>query len=293
MYPAPIDTYSAPATLSEALAILGRHGDEACVIAGGMSVMQAIKARLVRPRHIVDLKRIGELKGVTVTTAGVAIGAMTRYREIAAEPQLKGAYQALSDAATTVGDRQVRSRGTIGGSLCWNYVAACTPPTVLAVDGRIELRKADGTSRTISADEFLIAPLETARSDDEVMIRILLPPPPAHAGSAYKKYAMLTDGLPVVGVAAYIATDASGTCIVARLGVGGILPRCRRSPAGEAALSGVRADDAATIEAALDAAAIEIDPQGDRWASADYRQVLIRDLGRHVVAAAFARATGD
>ena len=290
MYPAPIDSYSAPSTLNEALAALEQHGDEACVIAGGMSVMQAIKARLLQPRHIIDLKRITELKGVAVTDDGVAIGAMTRYRDIATEPHLKGAYQALADAAATVGDRQVRNRGTIGGSLCWNYIAACTPPTVLTLGGRIELHKADGTSRVVPADEFLIAPLETARADDEVLTRVLLPPPPAHAGSAYRKFATLTDGLPVVGVAAYIETDSHGACTAARLGIGGILPRCRRATAGEAALKGVHAEDAAAIDAALDAAGAEVEPQDDRWASADYRKIQIRSLGRAVVASAFARA---
>src|SRR5688572_5114437 len=126
MFPAAIAEYQAPTTVAAALdALAGR--DDATFIAGGMSLMQAIKARLLRPSCLIDLQHVGELKGIASGTQGITIGAMTRYRDIAASPALAGAYQALADAAAHVGDRQVRNRGTIGGSLCWNYVAACTP----------------------------------------------------------------------------------------------------------------------------------------------------------------------
>ena len=116
MYPAPIENYLAPETVQEALQALGAQAaGEAQFIAGGQSLMQAIKSRLISPRTLIDLQHVVELKGVSAGANGVRLGAMTRYRDIAAEERLNGAYEALRDAASHVGDRQVRNRGTIGG----------------------------------------------------------------------------------------------------------------------------------------------------------------------------------
>ena len=290
MYPAVIDEYLAPTSAAEALEALNQNPG-ATIFAGGQSVMQAIKARLVEPTCIVDLNGVAELKGVSVDAGGVTIGPMTRYADLNRETKLHGAYQAICDAATTVADRQVRNRGTIGGSICWNYLAACMPPTVLAMDAQFELTKAGGGSRTVAASDFFKGALETARDDDELLTKISLASPPANAGSAYKKWSTQADGLPIIGVAAYVETDASGACTSARLGFGGILPVTRRSAAGEKGLVGTKAGDKDRIEAALQAAADEIDPQGDRWVEGEYRKVLIKDLGRQVVGTAFERAS--
>ena len=134
MYPAPIDEYVRPATVADALAAHGRYEEgDAVFIAGGQSLMQAVKARLVRPRCLIDLQAVDGLSGIDVGAGGVRIGPMTRYAEIARDERLTGACAALRDAAERVGDRQVRNRGTIGGSLCWNYVAACMPPTAIGL----------------------------------------------------------------------------------------------------------------------------------------------------------------
>lgn len=155
MYPAVIEDYVAPTTIDAALQALVDHGEGAHFIAGGQSLMQAVKARLIQPTCLVDLQNVAELKGITVDGNGVRIGAMTRYREVAADERLNGAYQALRDAASHVGDRQVRSRGTVGGSLCWNFIAACTPPTAIGIGAELELVARDGARRTIAAEDFL------------------------------------------------------------------------------------------------------------------------------------------
>ncbi|MBT5674119.1 MAG: hypothetical protein HOJ07_00385, partial [Rhodospirillaceae bacterium] len=126
MYPAAIEDYVRPGTVSEALATLGKYeAGDAIFMAGGQSAMQAVKTRLLRPRCVIDLQAVAELQGVSAGGDGVRIGPMTRYAALATEGSFNGAYQALNDAAARIGDRQVRNRGTIGGSLCWNYVAAC------------------------------------------------------------------------------------------------------------------------------------------------------------------------
>ena len=291
MYPAPIDEYVAPMTVDDALAQRRALGDDALFIAGGMSLMQAIKARLIQPRALIDLGRIDSLRGIVAGDSGIMIGAMTRYVDIARSRAALGGYGALSDAASTVGDRQVRNSGTIGGSLCWNYLASCTPTAVLCLEARLELTAPDGSKRVMPADEFLIGPLETARRDDELLIAIHLPHPPPHSGSAYQKFGGNVDGLPVAGVAAYIALDADGRCIDARLAVGGVLPRAQQFGSIKQLLAGQVPNDA-LLAAAADAAAETIETHDDHWASADYRRTLIRSVGRTVLGLAAMRAAG-
>jgi carbon-monoxide dehydrogenase medium subunit len=291
MYPAPIDEYVRPATVADALAALGRYEDgDAAFIAGGQSLMQAVKARLVRPRCLIDLQAVSGLSGIDVGAEGVRIGPMTRYAEIARDERLGGACAALRDAAERVGDRQVRNRGTVGGSLCWNYVAACMPPTAIGLGARLELTAADGGTRTIAAEDFLGGPLETAREENEILTAITIPAA-GNAGSAYKKWGLVTDALPVIGVCVALEV-ADGRCASARVAIGGLAEGPTRSAAGEAALSGVAAGDRDGIAAAMDAAAAEIETQADLWADSDYRKQLIRSLGAEVTASAFARAAG-
>ena len=292
MYPAVIEDYVAPTTIDAALQALAEHGEGAHFIAGGQSLMQAVKARLIRPTCLVDLQHVAELKGIAVDGTGVRIGAMTRYREVAADGRLDGAYQALRDAASHVGDRQVRNRGTLGGSLCWNFIAACMPPTAIGVGAELELVARDGARRTVAAEDFLGSPLETDRRDDELLAAITLPPAPANTGSAYKKWGLLTDALPVIGVCVSLQTDGSGVISGARFAVGGLESGPRRSPAAEAGLVGKSAEDAGGIAQAVAAGAAEIEVQGDMWADRDYRKHLIGALGADVVAIASARAAG-
>jgi len=215
---------------------------------------------------------------------------MTRYREIATAEALAGAYEALRDAASHVGDRQVRNRGTIGGSLCWNYLAACTPAACIGIGASVELLDSKGKRRTLSAEEFLRGPLETVRQHDEILLSVLLPRAAVKTGSAYKKWGLVTDALPVVGVCALVELAEDGRCRRARLAVGGLASGPRRATAGEERLAGLKPSDAEGIGAAADAAAAATDVQSDMWADQNYRKTLIAALAREVIATAFARA---
>lgn len=292
MYPTVIDDYIRPKTVAEAASALSKGGEDALCFAGGMSIMQAIKSRMVSASCVIDLQDVAELKGITVENGAIRIGAMTRYRDIAGDERLHGAYQALNDAASHVGDRQVRSRGTIGGSLCWNYIAACTPAAVMGIGASIELAAASGQRRTLSAEDFLGSPLETARADDEIMVAVTLPKAQVGTGSAYKKWGLIADALPVVGVAALIQTDGNGTCTGARVAFSGLGSGPCRSAQAEQMLVGLSEGDSEKIANSFDAAAGELEVQADMWADEDYRRLLIRELGCDVVATAFGRAGG-
>ena len=292
MYPAPIQDYAAPTSVDEALKALSSFGEDAQFIAGGQSLMQAIKARLIQPSGLVDLQHVAELKGVTSDGDGVRIGAMTRYVDIVGASELDGAYQALRDAAIHVGDRQVRNRGTIGGSLCWNYIAACMPAVAMGLGAEMDLMSGDGATRSLGVEEFLGAPLETARNDGEILLAVRVAAAAANTGSAYSKWGLVADALPVIGVCVRVEVDGSGACANARIGIGGLASGPRNATAGARALNGTAADDEAGIEAALAATADEIDTQSDMWASSDYRKQLIRSTGKTVAQAAIARAQG-
>ena len=298
MYPATIDHYLAPNTLQQALEALSiQHDGDAMCIAGGMSLMQAMKSRLVRPKTLVDLQHLPGINSIQFSSDAITIGAMARYAAIARETRLHGAYEALNDAARHVGDRQVRNRGTLGGSLCWNYLAACCPPACLALGAEIELASLDDKksqrTRRIAIGDFLKGPLETARRPDELMLSIRLPAPPRNAGSAYKKWGLVTDAFPVVGVAVYVEVNASGACTVARVAVGGLASGPKRAASAEKALAGKGANEQSAIAAAFQAAARELDVQADLWASQDSRRMLIQELGVEVTHTAFQRATGQ
>lgn len=290
MFPARIQEYVRPRTVTEALAAVARYeAGEAIFLAGGQSAMQAIKSRMLRPQCIVDLQAIEELRGIKLADGALTIGAMTRYVELARNEQLRGAFAALRDAASHVGDRQVRNRGTIGGSVCWNYVAACTPTVVLALAGTLNLLAADGTKRSLIADDFLLGPLETARRDDEILLSVSWPAPAPRAGSAYKKWGLVTDALPVIGVAVLVTLDPGGKCSSARIALAGLADGAQRVPAGEAKLLGSQGDIAA-IDSAMAAIAAQAETHSDMSADADYRKQLIRTIGREVAISAFARA---
>ncbi len=291
MYPAVIHDYRRPRSVADAAAAIAAGGAGAAFIAGGQSLMQALKARLVQPQALIDLQDVAELKGVSYAGA-VRIGAMTRYVELAAEARLAPAYAALIDAARHVGDRQVRNRGTIGGSLCWNYIAACMPAVALTLDATMQLVSRGSGARHLPAREFIGSPLETARRDDELLVALELPTPPANAGSAYAKWALVQDGLPVIGVCVYVEADGEGRCARARVGVGGLASGPRRSPAVEQKLVACKAGDDAAIGRAMSAAE-ELETQGDLWADPAYRLQLVRTLGARMASAALRRASGQ
>lgn len=291
MYPAAIEEYVRPGTIQEAIDALGRYDEgEALFIAGGQSLMQAMKSRLVRPRCLVDLQNISELAGISVAGDSIKIGAMTKYRDIANDTRLDGAAQALRDAAAHVGDRQVRNRGTIGGSVCWNYVAACMPPTTIGVGASMNLTSSGGATRTLAADDFIQGPLETAREENEVLLSIDVPAAKG-SGSAYKKWGLIADALPVIGMCVSV-TLGGGAVSSARVAIGGLADGPQRASAAEAALNGVGAGDSAAIEKAMATAAEETETQDDLWADSAYRKQLIRSLGAEVTATAIARAQG-
>ncbi|TDJ68554.1 MAG: hypothetical protein E2O35_02635, partial [Proteobacteria bacterium] len=179
----------------------------------------------------------------------------------------------------------------IGGSICWNYVASCIPAVVLGLNGTLHLAMSDGTKRELAAAEFILGPFETARADDEILLSISWPKAPAKTGSAYKKWGLVTDALPVVGLCVSVSLDNGGRCETARVAVAGLSRGAQLAPAGAAALIGTHGNEA-SIASAMESVAASLEVRSDRWADADYRRQLIRSIGADVAATAFRRARG-
>lgn len=287
MIPASIEGYFRPKSIAETVAHLADENlSDPQIIAGNQSMMQAMKARIFRPEVLIDVADVAELKGITSAGGAIRIGAMTRYKEIA-EAKLPTAFRALSDAAAKVGDRQVRNRGTIGGSLCWNYMTACMPPANIAAGASIELQSSDGL-RLLAAEEFLGGPLETEREENELMTAVILQDAPANTGSAYQKWGLVTNALPVVSMGVQV-TVTDGAISAARVVLGSLSDGPARMPEAEAALIGQSTDFTAAIDAAADAA----DFEDEQSADADYKRVLLHKIGAEAIARAVSRARGE
>lgn len=256
--------YRRARTLDEALAVL-REEPEARPLAGGMSLLSAMKLRLAQPSHLVDLQMLSEFKGIRVDRQWVEIGAMTRHVEVAASTAVQGAVPALSTLAAGIGDRQVRNRGTIGGSVANNDPAADYPAALLGLGATIVTDR-----RTLPADAFFLGLFETALAGDE-LIRLIRFPIPRRA--AYVKFHQPASRFALVGV--FVAETQAGEIRVAVTGAG---PCVFRAQPIEAALL-----RAFTPEAA-EAASMPVDTlNNDMHADAEYRAHLISVLAGRAV----------
>jgi aerobic carbon-monoxide dehydrogenase medium subunit len=271
MFPGKFE-YHAPGSLAEATKLLGQYGDEAKVITGGMSLIPLMKLRLAAPAHLVDLRKLNELKGVKEAGGKLVIGARTTYDELSRDKTVLAKCPVLAQAAAAVGDVQVRNRGTIGGALVHADPAADLPAAALALDAEVTLQ--GKKQRTVKLADFITDSLVTAIEPDEVLVSVSVPATGKHA--AYVKLAQQASGFALVGVAVVLEMDGK-TCKSARIGVTGVSPKAFRAASVEKALAG-KALDAASIKAAADKVAGDIkDPLEDPLnGSAAYRTAMAK-----------------
>ena len=283
MIPAQFD-YVTPATLNEALSLLAEHQDDAKILAGGHSLIPAMKLRLAMPQMLIDIGRIKDLAYINEADSQIRIGAMTTHYQIESSARLKEICPVLPAAAAQIGDVQVRNKGTLGGSLAHADPAADWPAVMIALKAEIVVVSGSG-ERVISADDFFVDLLTTALEAGEILREVRIPAPSGTYGQAYLKAAQPASGFAVVGVAAHITRDANGSCESASIGVTGVASKAYRASAVEDALLGTSLDEQTIADAAAHAAdGIELN--GDLYASADYRRHLVQVYARRAIAAA-------
>ena len=283
MIPSAFD-YVRAATLEHAFAALDDGGEDAKILAGGHSLIPAMKLRLSTPSLLIDISRIPGLQGLTVQGDAMRIGALTTHAALAASDELRAFAPALWDAANVLGDPQVRNRGTIGGACAHADPAADYPPVLVALDARLELSRRGG-SREVAAGEFFRGLFDTALAQGEIVTAIVVPAAPV---SAYVKFPHPASHYAVVGVAASLSLDG-GTIRSARVVVGGAGDAPARAPVVERALAGVRAQDVQAVRAACAGAANPRDARSDTFASATYRVAMADVFAARAVGRAAAR----
>ena len=281
--------YHAPATIDEALALLGRYGGEAKVLAGGQSLMPLLNFRLTRPAALVDLNTVAGLAGIREENGRVRLGAMTRQRAIEFSPIVTRRLPLLAEATKLVGHLPIRSRGTIGGSIAHADPAAEYPTVLAALDGDVVVRGPHG-ERVVKPAEFFQTYLTTTLAPEDIVTEIRLPSMDPHAGWAFEEFSRRHGDFAIVGIAAVVVGEGA-RCTMARLATAGAGPVPMRLRAAEEILEAEGLGDAA-IKAAADRAAELVQPDSDLHASADYRRNLTRVLTERAVRRAITRLGG-
>lgn len=258
--------YHRPASVAEAAKLAASHGDDR-LLAGGQSTLPSVRLGLLAPTGWIDLAGIAELRGIHVEGNAVVIGAMTPHAEVAASADVKAKIPALAQLAAGIGDRQVRNRGTIGGSIANSDPAACYPAAVLALGATVQTDR-----RGISADDFFKGLYETALAPGEIITAVRFPVPEK---AAYVKFRQPASRFAIVGV---FVAKTSGGVRVAVTGAGPCAFRVKALEDKLAAKFAPESCDGVTVPAS--------GLNSDIHASAEYRSHLIGVLAKRAVAAA-------
>jgi carbon-monoxide dehydrogenase medium subunit len=288
MKPAPFE-YHIPDSIDHALDLLREHGDTARLLAGGQSLVPTMNVRVVQPRVLIDLNRVGELMYIRDDNATLHLGAMTRERALEFDPIISKRTPLLTEAMPHVAHPQIRNRGTLGGSLANADPAAELPVIMLALGARLKLRNAGG-ERWVEARNFFVGMFATDLAADEMLVEIELPETSSHTGWSFMEVAPRAGDYALMGVAALVTLDEDRRCKQARLvylnaGDGPVEAR----EAGSV-LQGKIPDVESIDEAADLASQKEINPFGNIHTSPEFQRHLARVLTRKTLKQALERA---
>ena len=288
MKPAPF-AYHRPGSVDEALALLAQHGGDAKPLAGGQSLIPAMNFRLARPAVLVDLNRLTTLAGIRGGADSLRIGAMTRQRAVERDATVARDAPLLAEALPHIAHPQIRTRGTVGGSLAHADPAAELPAVMVALGATFELHSPRG-KRSVPAEEFYTGLFTTALAADELLVEIAIPPRTPRSGSAFMEVARRHGDYALAGVAAVLTLDDAGSCREARIALLSVGDGPVLAIKAAKAITGEKPTADAIQEAADAAASKDVDPPGDIHASAAYRRQLVGVLVRRALQRACERA---
>lgn len=268
-----------PTRLDAVHDILARHGDDATVYAGGTELLLALKARVLRYEHLVDLKRVSELNVLKVEGDQLVVGSLVTHHRLATDALVRRTVPSYAALSNNIANIRVRVAGTLGGNLCFAEPHADPPALLSAVGATVTLRSADGL-RSVPVSEFIEGEFSTARRDDELLTEIRIPVTGADETYCYKSFGHLER--PAVGVAAGCIRRAGG--IAYRIWIGAIGDHPLHAESVEAALAGVRAEALMDVlPQATETAAADLPAHDDLHGSADYKRHLAAVLMRRAV----------
>ena len=288
MKPAPFE-YHAPASVDEALELLGEHGWAAKLLAGGQSLVPAMNFRLAQPAVLIDLNRIEELSYIRADGDGVVVGAMTKQRAVETSSNVAERAPLIGAAMPHIAHPQIRNRGTIGGSIAHADPAAELPAVMVALGARFKVRSREA-EREVRAAKFFQGLFTTALEPDELLVEVAVPPLGPRTGWAFQEVARRHGDYALVGVAATVSLDEAGSCEAARIVFFSVGTAPVQAAAAQACLEGSPVDESAIAGAARAAAWDDIEPRSDLHACAEYRRHLAEVLCRRAVTEAVGRA---
>jgi carbon-monoxide dehydrogenase medium subunit len=276
--------YVRVSSIDEATSALAGGGEDAKVLAGGQSLIPLLRLRLAYPSTLVDVGGIADMKGVREDGDAIVIGASTTHAEVLGDPLVQKHAPLVALATATVADRQVRHRGTFGGSLSHADPAGDLPAVAAALDASFVIASSGGGRRTVGAGEFFSDYLQTAIGPGELLVEVRIPKLGDGWGFHYEKFHRVAQAWAIVGVAAAVRRS-NGDIAEARIGLTNMGPTPVRARAVESALAGVAVEASAVGEAAAKADD-GTSPPSDLGGQADYRRHLVRVLTRRAVMAA-------
>jgi len=287
----------APPTLAEACELLAQAGSEARLLAGGTDLLLKMKRGELRPRLLIALSRLAELRRVQVSDLGLGVGPLCTMSQLEGNVLLapETAWAGLAEGAGSVGGPTIRNRATVGGNLVNARPCADSVPPMITLDAQLQLESRDGGQRIVPLDGFITGPGETRLRSDELLTAIVLPSPRGPAGSAYLKITRRAAmEVTLVGCAASVTLDEAGQVVQqARLVLTSVAPVPLRVPAAEKVLAGVALDAAeAAIREAGETARGIARPIDDHRAPADYRSEMVAVTVRRALRTALSRARG-
>jgi len=283
--------YFSPSSEKEALELLNEYKSDAKILAGGMSLIPLMKMRLVSPSYLIDINKVESLSYIKEEKNRLRIGALTRYYEIEKSSTLKKLLPIMNEAATWVGDSQVRNMGTIGGSLSHADPSGDFGSVILALNGQIITSSLNG-QRTIKADDFFVDSFTTALNANEMLKEIVIDLPEGMNGGAYVKLERKAGDFAIVAVAAQLSIDSKGNCNYAGIGLTSVGPTNLKAKKAESFLLGKQLNER-TIDEAAEIAASEARPIDDPLrGSAEYKRAMVKVLTKRALNLALKRARG-
>ncbi|MCB9082084.1 MAG: xanthine dehydrogenase family protein subunit M [Lewinellaceae bacterium] len=272
--------YKRAHSVEEALSLLAAHGEEAKILAGGHSLIPALKLRLNQPEMLIDIARIPALRYIRQAGDHIAIGAATTHDDIAQSDLLQKQQPIYPQAAKLIGDIQVRNRGTLGGSIAHADPSADWPAVLLATDAQVVIQSAQG-ERVVGAADFFTGFYSTALEAGELVTEIQVPLLPPGTKASYQKFMQPASRFAIVGCAA-VVTQSGGTCSRVRVAFTGLSDAAFRDQAVESALTG-KAAGADEVAAAAQTAGQDVMVLADHFASEDYRLHLARVIAKRAL----------
>ena len=280
--------YLTARTVSEAVDVLGRHSDEAKLLAGGQSLIPMMKLRLAAPEILVDISQIGDLAYVREEHGHLVIGALTRESDLETDALVGERYPMLVDTCRVIADPIVRNLATVGGNLAHADPANDHPATMLALRAQVVATGPNGT-RTIPIDDFFVDTFETALEPAEILTAIRVPSPVEHSGGAYLKLERKVGDYGIAGAGAYIVLDGNGRVQQAGIGLTNVGPKPLRAADAESFLAGEMPTEE-NLRGAAERAAAASEPTSDLRGPAEYKRAIVRTLTFRALGRAVERA---